>query len=700
MPGNKYIPVKPLSSFTKGGIREHMFDLAYDVLDSLESRIIRLRDLEAFAIDILANPQSRGCYLARDYSHAIINMEKLQDARQLVDEPLFDGEVAWGVEGLVDVCKFDKLVREIGRDVEEHITRIEEYIESLGKFPDEIPSGKLPDKVPSNRRWLKYDVERELANLYGSSELPSLVASFESKSKDEVFEQAKGVLDTLQLSLTNFYRSAHSKIPEICDRAEHMFLLRRYFNPSRHDGRALTKFMADKFDRSAARLDCSLRAYILCYKDLPKEGTPAKLDIPSLQAKFYANGQEQFCIRNNPTTMRSLVVFSQGEFREPIFDEAYSILDSLGFAILRRRVLEAYVRDIINNPETEYSGPDPDFGPPFAQIMTEFMEVQLLVERCLFTGKAFMKLDMFDKRVGMIANDVEMGISLLEEFIEFALGKLPMEINPRLSTSEGIYSNIASFYGFSELPSKQKGVIETLELLLEQAKSVTLGRISRNEDSFFAREAEELGELVDLAELLALLRRYVHNTQRDGLAITKFMISKFDRSTARLDCCIRVFTVDYDKLPKRSTSTPTELDMASLPASCKGRNLDGIYVQHDRDDKTLDSLFNDLDEAYRQAGYHDAVAAMNLKDRAGTGAIRNRQTVAKTLRQRNDGGLFWDRGRSKALGADFIKNALAILHGLLRADMKTLEKLISDLKALCPNNQAPARGGLADRLTT
>ncbi|RTE83668.1 hypothetical protein BHE90_001688 [Fusarium euwallaceae] len=419
--------------------------------------------------------------------------------------------------------------------------------------------------------------------------------------------------------------------------------------------------------------------------------------------------------QDNPTAMRSLVVFSQGEFREPILDEAYSILDSLGSAILRRRVLEAYVRDIINNPETEYSGPDPDFGPPFAQIMTEFMEVQLLVERCLFTGKAFMKLDMFDKRVGMIANDVEMGISLLEEFIEFALGKLPMEINPRLSTSEGIYSNIASFYGFSELPSlaasfdsksgdevlqEAKGVIETLELLLEQAKSVTLGRISRNEYSFFAREAEELGELVDLAELLALLRRYVHNTQRDGLAITKFMISKFDRSTARLDCCIRVFTIDYDKLPKRSTSTPTELDMASLPASCKGRNLDGIYVQHDRDDKTLDSLFNDLDEAYRQAGYHDAVAAMNLKDRAGTGAIRNRQTVAKTLRQRNDGGLFWDRGRSKALGADFIKNALAILHGLLRADMKTLEKLISDLKALCPNNQAPARGGLADRLTT
>ncbi|RSL99968.1 hypothetical protein CDV31_011949 [Fusarium ambrosium] len=699
MPGNKPIPVKPLTSFIKGGIREHMFDLAHDVLDSLESRIIRLRDLEAFVIDIPEDPEIWDQHLIYRFDDVARYMERFQDVEQLVDEPLFV-ELRFGGEGLMDACKFDSLVGNLERDVEAAISRLEEYIAHvLGELPDEISSGKL--------RTENIELYRELVNLYGSSELPSLATSFESKSKDEVIKQAHGVLKTLQHLLDrasslalecissgeNCFNSWETGgLGPLLDYAEHMFNLKQYIA---YRGQVITKFMAGKFDRSATRLDCLLRAYILCYEDLPKEGTPWELDMPSLRATYYDMSMLAMCTQNKEdhTALKSL-------------------LDVCREVSL---VLEAYVRDIIDNPETEYSGPDPDFRPPFAQIMTEFMEVQLLVEKCLFTGKAFMKLDMFDKRVGMIANDVEIGISLLEEFIEFALGKLPMEINPRLSTSEGIYSNIASFYGFSELPSLEasfdsksgdevlqeaKGVIETLELLLEQAKSVTLGRISRNEDSFFAREAEELGELVDLAELLALLRRYVHNTQRDGLAITKFMIGKFDRSTARLDCCIRVFTIDYNKLPKRSTSTPTELDIASLPASCKGRNLDGIYVQHDRDDKTLDSLFNDLDQAYRQAGSHDAVAAMNLKDRAGTGAIRNRQTVAKTLRQTNDGGLFWDRGRSKALGVDFIKNALAILHGQLRADMKTLEKLISDLKALCPDNQAPARGGLADRFTT
>ncbi|RMJ19644.1 hypothetical protein CDV36_000729 [Fusarium kuroshium] len=355
MPGNKYIPVKPLSSFTKGGIREHMFDLAYDVLDSLESRIIRLRDMEAFAIDIQADPNSKCCYLADDYSRASINMEKLQNARRLVDEPLFTGEVVWDVEALVDVCKFDELVREIGPDVEETIARLERYFAlALGKLPDEIPSGKLPDKTRLNLYWLKYDLDRELANLYGSSELPSLVASFESKSKDEVFKQAKGILDTLQPLLDevtslaleciyrgegSFYYQAHCRIPQVYDLAEHMFNLRRYFKPSRHNGQAITKFMADKFDRSAARLDCYLRAYILCYKDFPRERPPAKLHIPSLQAEFKHNSQEQFYIRSKSDNRALKSLFHQ-------FQEVWDNACRQG--TIDKAELEAFRRDRLN----------------------------------------------------------------------------------------------------------------------------------------------------------------------------------------------------------------------------------------------------------------------------------------------------------------------------------------------------------------
>ncbi|KAJ4201143.1 hypothetical protein NW767_006795 [Fusarium falciforme] len=251
--------------------------------------------------------------------------------------------------------------------------------------------------------------------------------------------------------------------------------------------------------------------------------------------------------------VRSLVAFSQGEIREPMFDLAYDMLDPLGPRISRLNDLEAFLDHIINNPETKDSCPRPEFDPMAEECARKLQGVQQLVDERLFAGEPSTKLTKFDKRVSWITRDVEMGISRIEEFIESALGKHPDEIPSETSGPKGpMYLNLAGLYGSSALPSlaasfdrksedevlqQAKGVLKTLKRLFNRAKALSLVLISYGKDRFW--EPDGLGHLLDCAEHMALLQGYVHKSQRDGLAITKFMVGKFDRSAARLDCCIK-----------------------------------------------------------------------------------------------------------------------------------------------------------------
>ncbi|KAJ4141833.1 hypothetical protein NW754_014623 [Fusarium falciforme] len=392
--------------------------------------------------------------------------------------------------------------------------------------------------------------------------------------------------------------------------------------------------------------------------------------------------------------VRSLVAFSQGETREPMFDLAYDMLDPLGPRISRLNDLEAFLDHIINNPETKDSCPRPEFDPMAEECARKLQGVQQLVDERLFAGEPSTKLAKFDKRVSWITRDVEMGISRIEEFIESALGKHPDEIPSETSGPKGpMYLNLAGLYGSSALPSlaasfdrksedevlqQAKGVLKTLKRLFHRAKALSLVLISYGKDKFW--ETDGLGHLLDCAEHMALLQGYVHKSQRDGLAITKFM--------TRL--LYKAFIMAYDTLP--TGITPAELDILSLRASCKGKSLDGIYVQYKRDDRVTCSFSREYCRVWPLAEDHDPDAAWELGVCADALAIRNRLIMSPTLRKRTRRDLCsWDCGRSKALGVDFIKHALAILHVLLRVDINTLKKLISDLKALCPN-QAPARG--------
>ncbi|EEU44847.1 uncharacterized protein NECHADRAFT_85004 [Fusarium vanettenii 77-13-4] len=395
----------------------------------------------------------------------------------------------------------------------------------------------------------------------------------------------------------------------------------------------------------------------------------------------------------------SPTAFSQSEIRERTFNLAYKILDTLGLRISRLNDLEALLGNIVDTPETENCCPRPDFGPMAEECMSKLQGLQQLVDERLFAGKAFMQPVAFDRHVSWITREVEMSISRTRGFIEWALGKRPGEIpsERRLLAKGPMYMNLAGLYGSSELPSlatsfdskssdevlqQVKGVLETLELLFEHAKAMTLILLSYGKDRFW--DANGIRHFLDCAEHLAFLQGFVHNSQRDGLAITKFMVDKFDQSAARLDCCIRAFIMAYDTLPMGDV--PTQHDISSLQASCKGKNLDGVYAQYKRDDKAMDLLFRKYWKVRNHAVNHDPAAAQDLEGCADTTAIRKRQMAAETLRERTSrGACSWNSGCSKALGPDFIKDALAILNGLLRADMVALEKLISGLKVLCPN---------------
>ncbi|UPK93896.1 hypothetical protein LCI18_004831 [Fusarium solani-melongenae] len=300
---------------------------------------------------------------------------------------------------------------------------------------------------------------------------------------------------------------------------------------------------------------------------------------------------------DKPIAVRSLVAFSQGEIREPMFDLAYDILDPLGPRISRLNDLEAFLGHIIDNPETKDSCPRPEFDVMAEEYARKLQDVQQRVDERLFAGEAFTKLAKFDKRVSWITRDVEMSISRIEEFIESALGKCPDEIPPETSGAKGpIYFNLAGLYGSSELPSlaasfdsksedkvlqQARSVLKTLELLFDRAKAMTLVLLSYGKDRFW--EADGLSHLLDCAEHMTLLQGYIRKSQRYGLAITKFMVGKFDGSAARLDCYIRAFIMAYDTLP--IGATPAELDILSQQTSCKGKNLDGIYTQYKRDDR-------------------------------------------------------------------------------------------------------------------
>ncbi|KAI8714659.1 hypothetical protein NCS52_01186300 [Fusarium sp. LHS14.1] len=402
---------------------------------------------------------------------------------------------------------------------------------------------------------------------------------------------------------------------------------------------------------------------------------------------------------DNTIAVGSFITFSHGGDREPTFNLAYKILDTLGLRISRLNDLETFLGNIVDTPETESCCPCPDFGPMAEECMRKLRGLQQLVDERLFAGKAFMQLAAFNSHVSWITREVEMSISRTGGFIEWALGKRPDDIpSERLLLAKGpMYMNLAGLYGSSELPSlatsfdskssdevlqQVKVVLEALELPFEHVKAMTLILLAYGKDRFW--DANGIRHFLDCAEHLAFLQGFVHNSQRDGLAVTKFMVDKFDQSAARLDCCIRAFIMAYDTLP--NGDAPTQHDISSLQASCKGKNLDGVYAQYKRDERAMDLLFRKYRKVRNHAVNHNPTAAWDLEGRADTTAIRKRQRTAETLRERTSrGACSWNSGCSKALGPDFIKDALAILNGLLRADMVVLEKLISDLKVLCPN---------------
>lgn len=398
--------------------------------------------------------------------------------------------------------------------------------------------------------------------------------------------------------------------------------------------------------------------------------------------------------------VRSLEGVYYGEIREQMFNLAYEMLDPLGPRISRLNGLEAFLDYIMNN----HSCPRPEFDSMAEDYARNLQDMQQFVDQCLFTGEALGKLAKLDKCISWTTRDVEMSISRTEKFIKSAYGQRPKEIPPEISGAKGpMYLNLAGLYGSSELPSlaasfnsksedevlqQAKSVLKTLELLFDDAKAMTLVLLSYGKDRFW--EANGLNHLLDCAEHLALLQGYIHKSQRYGLAITKFMVSKFDRSAARLDCCIRAFIKAYDTLPNGVTLA--ELDILSVADSCKDKNLDLIYVQYKRDDRVAWSFFREYSKASHVAEVHHRDAVWDLAVRADALAIRNRLEMSKTLQKRTRRKLCsWHCGRSKALGIDFIKHALAIFHVLLRIDIYTLKKLILDTKALCPD-QDPARG--------
>ncbi|KAL2677121.1 hypothetical protein Neosp_010889 [[Neocosmospora] mangrovei] len=384
---------------------------------------------------------------------------------------------------------------------------------------------------------------------------------------------------------------------------------------------------------------------------------------------------------NNFITVPSLVDSSQGVDKEEMFNQAHDILDSLEAPITRIYDLKAFIDGLQSNPETAHLGPAPDVSITVNLTLAHY--VHELVDGPLFAGQAFKQPMLFDNLVDKITQRINTDMQQLEEFATRALGQLPEEIPSAPGRASGqMYLELASLLGSSQLPSLKSSfseksqaqikrqaqeLVKSLGRQLDTVKAVALEQISRGQGNFYTWGFHDLYEV---SEDLALLRGYVNKSQRNNRTISKFMASKLDRVAASLDCHMRAFMVAHSDVPM--TGTPTER-----------RSLKEILRRCDKDNGTAEYRFDDqlslVNELQGQADpriVEETVGCVNAQ------AISTR---AEGLRSLLRGARSMKEPHAKTLGESFFRNALGILHGLVKADIKSLERVNSNLRMLSPD---------------
>ncbi|KAM0434070.1 hypothetical protein ACHAPT_004015 [Fusarium lateritium] len=272
-----FLNMGSLEDFSKGKTQEEVFDQAYAMLDSLEASISRLRDLGAFADGIEDNPETKRLGSAPAvpaYATATYAMHVA------VDDSLFRDHGCRHTSGL------DKRLPPIARDVERDTERLEGYIKgALGALPNKIPWAGCR---PVGSMCVDY------LGLQDSSELPSLMASFDSKSEEEVKKHAQSAITHLEplfervkaLALRHISHGEgvffNRGLREFIDCGNYMAFLREYVAKSQPDGCVITKYMAGKLDRCITRVDRLMRAFLIAFGGLANEETPTGPDTPSL----------------------------------------------------------------------------------------------------------------------------------------------------------------------------------------------------------------------------------------------------------------------------------------------------------------------------------------------------------------------------------------------------------------------------------
>ena len=384
---------------------------------------------------------------------------------------------------------------------------------------------------------------------------------------------------------------------------------------------------------------------------------------------------------NNFITVPSLVDSSQGVDKEEMFNQAHDILDSLEAPITRIYDLKAFIDGLQNNPETAHLGPAPDVSITVNLTLAHY--VHELVDEPLFTGQAFKQPLLFDNLVAKITQRINTDMQQLEEFATRALGQLPEEIPSAPGRASGqMYLELASLLGTSQLPSLKSSfseksqaqvkrqahdLVKSLGRQLDTVKAVALEQISRGQGNFYTRGFHDLYEV---SEDLAILRGYVNKSQRNNRTISKFMASKLDRVAASLDCHMRAFMVAHSDVPM--TGTPTER-----------RSLKEILRRCDKDSDTVECRFeyqrNLVDELQDQAD------PRMIEETVGCVDAQAISTRVEGLHNLLRGARSMSEPYAKTLGESFFRNALGILHGLVKADIKSLERVNSNLRMLSPD---------------
>ncbi|EEU44848.1 uncharacterized protein NECHADRAFT_85006 [Fusarium vanettenii 77-13-4] len=384
---------------------------------------------------------------------------------------------------------------------------------------------------------------------------------------------------------------------------------------------------------------------------------------------------------NNFITVPSLVDSSQGVDKEEMFNQAHAILDSLEAPISRLYDLKAFVDSLQHNPETAHLGPGPDVSITVNLTMAHY--VHELVDEPLFTGQAFKQPLLFDKLVHKITQSINTDMQQLEEFATRALGQLPDQIPSAQGRASGqMYLELASLLGSSQLPSlkssfskksqteikrQAQDLVKSLGRQLDRVKAVALEQVARGQGNFYTWGFHDLYEV---SEDLALLRGYVKKSQRNNRTISKFMASKLDRVAANLDCHMRALMVAHSDVP--TTGTPTER-----------RSLNEILRRCDKDHDAVEYRFDDQHSLVNEL--QDQADPRIVEETVGCVDAQAISTRVEGLHSLLRGARSMNEPYAKTLGESFFRNALGILHGLVKADIKSLERLNSNLRILSPD---------------